>query len=281
MKFIYETIRFTAAGAGEVTNLGFAGKTYMQEITKSFCDSSSIAIGTEGRLIDNRDGKIYWIAKQKDGLCWMTQNLDYDGGGTRSDISNWGNDNTAAKYYDAGELVYTTPILQNDCTTTDIARCPSWVDVSDMQAADVSDFGGSIGDNEYNAHYLVGNYYSWLAATNGTSVDTGNAPNSICPTGWSLPTSNNTDTGSFGALTNGLNSSINNTTNNIKLAPYYFVYGGYVANSSLNNAGSGGRYWSSTAGGSANAYYLYLDSSVSPSSSSNRYLGFSIRCVAR
>ncbi len=67
-----------AAGAEEVTNIGFAGKTYMQEVDKTFCSSSSIPIGTEGRLIDKRDGKVYWVAKLNDGLCWMTQNLGLD-----------------------------------------------------------------------------------------------------------------------------------------------------------------------------------------------------------
>ncbi len=61
---------------------------------------------------------------------------------------------------------------------------------------------------EYDAHYLIGNYYQWNAATASSGsglVSTGaeqdpselkEAPDSICPKGWSLPTTGrNTVTG--------------------------------------------------------------------------------------
>lgn len=61
---------------------------------------------------------------------------------------------------------------------------------------------------EYDAHYLIGNYYQWNAATADSGKDlvsTGaeqdpnklkDAPDSICPKGWSLPTTGrNTVTG--------------------------------------------------------------------------------------
>jgi len=60
-----------------------------------------------------------------------------------------------------------------------------------------------------------------------------------------------------------------------------FPYAGYVNNSSLNDAGSQGDYWSRTAVSAGNAYYLWFYSSnVYPANNLNRYVGFSIRCVA-
>ena len=50
----------------------------MQDMTPTICKS----IDTDGekgiQLIDIRDDKLYWVAKLKDGNCWMTQNLDLD-----------------------------------------------------------------------------------------------------------------------------------------------------------------------------------------------------------
>ena len=50
--------------------------TTMQEMTPEICTNSQE--GDTVRIADERDGKMYWIAKLKDGNCWMTQNLDYD-----------------------------------------------------------------------------------------------------------------------------------------------------------------------------------------------------------
>ncbi len=63
--------------------------------------------------------------------------------------------------------------------------------------------------------------------------------------------------------------------------PYNFPYAGRVYNDSLGNVGSFGDYWSRTAFSSNNAYVLDFGSSVVlPTYFANRYLGYSIRCVA-
>ena len=46
---------------------------YMQDMTPEICAHSSE--GDTTQLMDSRDGKMYWVAKMKDGRCWMTQNL--------------------------------------------------------------------------------------------------------------------------------------------------------------------------------------------------------------
>lgn len=267
-----------------MTNLGFAGATYMQDMNNTIC--SSVASNTEGRLIDRRDGKVYWIAKLKDGNCWMTQNLDldlYNAAETTSilltpddsDISKdwyysggpstiWSStDNNIIAFYNPGYSVFAngqTPSYANQNLAYGIAE------------------GGL---TSTDAHYLQGNYYSFNAATAGTgqsyTTANQNAPSSICPKGWRLPISNTTSTDkSFGKLLNGLNTAT------IMAAPYYYIYGGYVYNSSLFSAGSEGRYWSSTASSASDAYSLsFNSSSVTPSYYNGRYFGNSVRCVAR
>ncbi len=301
----------------------------MQEITKTKCNN--IANGTEGRLKDTRDNKWYWVAKLNDGLCWMTQNLDYDGGGTKvTNLSgNFTSSDTTGKYYDPGEYYYTGSDSDGCAnSSTGLASCTnnSWItnlNVPSSWSATYNDSfvsatsylgtdnqticnkkaGSYLGDinSPYSqchiyyysamqtiAHYAAGNYYNWYAATNGTgtsSMTSGNATGSVCPTGWSLPTSRNSSTeiGSFGGLTTAYSIG-NNAAGSTKLrsAPLYFVYGGRVSNSSLNDAGSDGYYWSSTADSASSAYNLYFYSSnVIPSNNLDRYVGLSVRCVAR
>ena len=60
----------------------------------------------------------------------------------------------------------------------------------------------------------------------------------------------------------------------------YLLRGGNLNNSSLNNAGSNGNYWSSTPNGSSNAYNLNFNSGNVNTNNNNRYNGFSVRCVA-
>ena len=68
------------------------------------------------------------------------------------------------------------------------------------------------------------------------------------------------------------------------LAPLYFVRSGNYnySNGNIGTLGSDGRYWSSTASNTTNAYNLNFNgSNVNPQNSNNRGNGFSLRCVAR
>ncbi len=78
-----------------------------------------------------------------------------------------------------------------------------------------------------------------------------------------------------------VNFNYHSGSNKIRSAPYNFPYAGYASDGSLNDAGSQGDYWSRTAVSAGNAYYLWFYSSnVYPANNLNRYVGFSIRCVA-
>ena len=63
-------------------------------------------------------------------------------------------------------------------------------------------------------------------------------------------------------------------------APYYLLRGGWLNNSSLSLAGSGGFYRSSAPNGSSYAYGLRFYSGDVFMGSGDRYYGLSVRCVA-
>ena len=275
----------------------------MQEMTSAICAASTE--NETARLTDTRDGKKYWVTKLADENCWMTQNLDLD---LTKDVeltpddsdvsSNWNpprstekngtvtsnTTNTETYSWDFGMYVKSDPdgyssycdgvkgLSDSSCTSA------GWTDVSSKTPMDDGTTNTVIFGNTYNAHYLVGNFYQWNAATAGTGGTIDNyatATDSICPKGWRLPTSRSG--GEFDALVGSLNSTT------ITQAPYYFNPSGYVSLGSLWNAGYRGLYWSSTAYSStSSAYYLaFRSGGVTPSMHDGRYLGQSVRCLAR
>ena len=289
----------------------------MQHMTPEICASASE--GDTKQLIDWRDGKTYWVAKLADGNCWMTQNLELDLSTSTpltselSDItSSWiptnstytsakdgGTVNTIVQSWNLGKYVWKTPNSTDACSSdTNLSKssCASyWQDVSSwtpMTEYRTDGVSYDANTQTYDAHYLAGNYYSYVAATagSGTSVTTrgDKAPDSICPKGFELPTSgssfNSTPGSSYNLLNQyGLTSSPISGDNNIVKTPLFFVRSGYVSplDEYLYYAGRGGYYWSSVANSSSNAYSLsFVSNSVIPSGSSNRYIGLSVRCVA-
>ncbi len=65
-----------SAVANPLTVKSMAGLTYMQDMTSEICANTREHYTKQ--LIDVRDGNSYWVAKLKDGNCWMTQNLALD-----------------------------------------------------------------------------------------------------------------------------------------------------------------------------------------------------------
>ena len=290
--------------------------TYMQDITTSAC-ANSIENETK-RLIDKKDNKKYWVAKLADGNCWMTQNLALDlsttvaltsadsdvasnwtpqvsTGDNEATVTEWGYDWSSQKSYNPGEYVYTTPTTPNNCsgTITSLFQCKEkgWNNVMGWQASDDSTFAIVVDviNHTYNAHYLAGNYYTYAAATAGTAPGgSGTASSSICPKGWQLPSSNSTTVNkSFGYLLTQYkvqNNVIGSMSEyDVRTIPLYLLYGGVIiSNGVLSSVGDGSRYWSSTSDGNSKAYFLYLASTtVNPSISYDRYVGSSVRCVAK
>ena len=172
----------------------------------------------------------------------------------------------------------------------------------------------------YDAHYLVGNYYQWLAATAGSGnglVSTGaeedalklkDAPDSICPKGWALPAAGrNTVTGApydrensyyrlllaYGypeaggynlSSKNGYTPMINSNGLDAAVAPLYFVKGGGVEVSlgALRSVGYSGHSRSRTAYPEAGiAFATGWNSVVWVSDGLVDSGGYNVRCVAR
>ena len=302
----------------EVTTI--TGMATMQEMTPEICTNSQE--GDTVRIADERDGKMYWIAKLKDGNCWMTQNLDLDLSTNTaltpddSDVStSWtptmstqttlssgdftsGTDGyNGVRSFDGGMYVNSSLTSWDTCSYWNSTFCFNWTKVEDesggtkmVAMSEPRDDGVILDGDAYDAHYLVGNYYQWNAATAGTgesaTSDGTNATDSICPKGWRLPSrgSSSTTGNEFYELTNtayGITSSADGA-NSLRKSPLYFVPAGYVISGSLNHAGYEGSYWPSTAYSSTVAYDLYFNSGhVDPSNSNPRYGGFSVRCLAR
>lgn len=222
----------------------------MQDMTPELCDSWDE--GYAARMLDTRDGKIYWVGKLPDGNCWMTQNLDLDLSTSRTLTpadtnisSNW------------------TPAISTTTTASGYSGSDTGksYDPGDVYCENTS---GT------DRHYHVGNYYQWSAATAGYT-GTAQPTKSICPAGWTLPSKSR-----FNALINtGLSDS------NFMNAPYYLLRGGLLSGSWVGDRGSRGGYWASTPNGSNYASDLFLRSGeVSASGSYIRYYGLSVRCVA-
>ena len=203
---------------------------------------AATAIGTTATLTDVRDNNTYTVAKLADGKCWMTENLRL----TNKTISR------ADSNLPYG-VTYTVP------------------------ASDASSFTESYNTNSAYLDSTYGGYYNFYTATAGwgtDSVTSGNSPKDICPKGWSLPTGGSS--GEFKTLYNNYNS-----ISRIQGEPN-FALSGHVSNGIVYDQGTNGFFWSSTVPDANSAYDLALTSpNVFPDSSSNKYLGFSVRCVAK
>ena len=220
--------------------------------------------------------------------------------------------------WNLGEYVLSTPTTGDICTDGTVFELPvstfancvggGFVDVSAMSAmTEISTNGVILDDNKYDAHYLVGNYYNWDAATAGTgnAIIDEDAIASVCPNGWHLPIGRDQGSGSFYYLLNqyGLSSNPGSGSDNIALAPLYLLRGGFVQVTDLStspqprapdinqepglrNAGAVGIYATSSAPSTQyEIYSLYFDTSaVYPNHtgypSSYRGDGFLIRCIA-
>ena len=192
-------------------------------------------------LIDTRDNNTYTVSKLADGKCWMTQNLRI-----------------------AGKTI--TPADSNVMANYTIP------------ASSVSGFSSNDTSNAYIDS--DSGFYTWYTATAGTgtqalSTQGQNTAVSICPKGWRLPTSGNSNN-EFQTLYNNYNSS-----SILRSSPVNLTLSGFVSSSLHRNQGSHGYYWSSTVYSDNIAYNLDLGtSSVYPADRSSKGNGFSVRCVA-
>ncbi len=285
----------SATDGGTLTLYAYWQRPYtMQQFANGTADTTctKLNIGERVTLIDARDSQEYTVAKLKDNKCWMTKNLNIAGGTALSSSDT----DVDASYIDS----FTT---SNNLTKT-----------NDTIVLPASNAGGFT-TNNYSYVYNTGNntdtcttpgcysYYSWDAATLGSgrslSTDNTDAPYSICPKGWRLPTSGSPSNdgwkrGDFYALAisygaNLENSYIDNSSvtgknfyNNagpIGNSTPNFLLAGYYYNSSFNYGGYYGYYWSATSGNTGARRLGFGPSEVYSAYGSSRRDGFSVRCL--
>ncbi len=179
----------------------------------------------------------------------------------------------------------------------------------------------SINTGVYDSHYLAGNFYQFNAATAGSggkdvvspeSANTDanalvNATDSICPKGWQLPKDGRNlitgqpfdieggfyrllhaygypETGKWGlAAGQGVVSANDSGYQNIAKSPLYFTRIGTVNEfGSIGYVGLYSNVWSSTTTLQNNRAFLFSsDGNIRPSDDTVRFVGLSVRCLAR
>lgn len=196
----------------------------MQEMEWSVCKSS--AIGATATLRDVRDNNTYTVRRHEDGNCWMTQNLRL----TTDSLASTGHSNVLTS-------------LDTDMRASDNYTLP----ISSLNGFDGS--SSYLNEMYYAEDETNGAYYSFIAATAGTgdaSLISGDAPSSICPKGWKLP-SYSGDSSYANLLTAaGIQNDLAGSRK-ITAAPYSFAYAGYASNGDLILPGREGDYWTRTA----------------------------------
>ena len=238
------------------------GISTMQEMTSDVCaatptPAASAATVPQATLTDTRDGNTYVVRKLADSNCWMSQDLK---------LGKMGEDIVLAP--DDSDVDTSTTIPASQIQNTDGIL---WDDAGVYHVYDRS-------DNASN-----GNYYNWYTATAGTGMATmvnSDAPYSVCPKGWGLPS-----VAGAKSLKNLFDTYNVTVGADILAEPLSFVITMNYAYqySAIHNPGWG-YYWTSSAANTAiKAYGLRFSNSSIDSQHDNleKMHGFTIRCVAR
>ena len=252
-----DDIKFTAyvngvdGGPEDGTKPGEPGVNPDSDKMQSF-DCSTLEASTSRTLIDKRDGNTYTVAKLADGRCWMTQNLRLAG----KTISNADSD------------TFNTIEIPNN----------NWAS-STNQATKRDNAYTYVIDND--SHDVL---YNYAAATAGSIIGQSNstqATESICPTGWTLPT-----IAEYDNLFSAAGISMNSAGAAIMMAePYnYTIPGSVMFNSiTLQSPNVQTFYWTATASDAYSRKSLMMQSNYvhTGASSLYRYNGYPVRCIAR
>ena len=254
--------------------------------------SSNFAIAgdvvPEAVLMDERDGKYYVVRKLADGNCWMAQNLAYEiTAGTPVEISN--NDGTAS----TATPDHTTINAQGEEWEMNGNTWRSYKPEPEnaYYRNGVTKSSSPTGSGTEYAWESAGVYYNWYAATGGTgstAVTSGDAPSSICPKGWRLPTSagekslHNLFTNGYGLEPDDEGKLAGNAGDVFRANPLNFTLsGGYNwMSKKLDHAAENAFYWMSTAVDDNNAYRLSAKTTyIKPQGSYHKGYGMTVRCV--
>ncbi len=267
----------SGSDGGGSSSTTIATNAPIQSITQAQCQALPTFTGTNNDAIrtvtDTRGGttRTYEMAKLADGKCWMLTNLKLGGA---NPITLTPSDSDVASNF-------TLPALQTSGSTS----------YDNPQA--IGPVPGDTGSGATNYGYL----YNFPAATAGatrTSLpasSTANAPHSICPSGWKLPTGRGGSSGGdFAQLDITFGGTGNGATNGpsqshwLNGGAFKGVFSG-IWHGSFSYQGSSGFWWSSSAHSSSTdaAHNANLSASnVNPGDNYyNRYAGLGVRCLLR
>ena len=262
----------------------------MQDMRSSICNNIDVVPSTM-ELIDTRDSKVYTVAKLADNKCWMTTNLDLAGGtALSSDDTDFDATWTlpTANGFEAGNTLPTSQVIVSD-TTLDGGF------TDDTQA-----YIFNSGKDECVNKDPCFSYYSWTTATLGSGLDitadNTDAPYSICPKNWRLPTTyygiNSTtdfralaivlggsdDVQTYNSSTSPMGSSMYDS---LISSPYSFVLSAGINNSEFTYNNGHGSYYTSTSASSTSAHRLRFNSTeIQFAGVSSRHAGSAVRCIA-
>lgn len=263
-----------------VTDNEPTGPATLQSFTTEACDALPVYTGSNEdaviTLTDSRDDQAYQVAKLADNNCWMLDNLKL--GSTTGTIELTPEDSNVGSNF-------TLPQLYSGYSG-------DYLNYDDPHA--YGPLPGDTGEGETNYGYL----YNWPAATAGETRDShdetaGDAPYSICPAGWRLPTSRwdadwenvsgdfpNLDI-AFGGTGEGSWSGEPNIAQWQYDGPFKGVFAGSWWGGFLGQ-GDYGAVWSSSAypDDPYTAFDAYFSAGVvNPASNDARVAGLSVRCL--
>ena len=250
----------------------------MQDFTSAQCDA--MGTNTSINLSDSRDDKYYRVTKLADGHCWMTDNLALDGTDK------------------AGNVRVLTPSDSNVTTNRTLAAN---IEIGTQAARDaVQIYSGVANDvtSECNSSYQYcvvntttkyGNLYNWYAATattGTTSIVSSDAPESICPKGWRLPTLLKGDW-NYASLMGAYGKPTSNVTDGNAItwsqgAPLYIALSGAYAAASYEQGGYAAYLWMSRGSRQNTADYLRFQANNGvfyPQADGDKSFGLSVRCI--
>ncbi|MCB9822169.1 hypothetical protein H6801_02250 [Candidatus Nomurabacteria bacterium] len=251
----------------------------LQSFTTAQCNALPTYTGSNEEavieLTDTRgDNQIYQVAKLADGNCWMLDNLKL--GSTTGTLELTPQDTNIVSNLTLPQVTASAPMDTQE-------EIDALLDTPFV-------FGPVPGDTNSGATNY-GYLYNWSAATAGESrtshdENAGNAPYSICPANWRLPTGG--PGGEFSALDiafGGTGNGANNGEPNIALwqhdGPFKGVFSGYWGGG-FDVQGDYGVLWSASAypGYADYAFFAYfLETEVSPGFVGFRFFGFGVRCL--
>ena len=268
---------------------------------------SSLNQGDVTALKDSRDNNVYAVAKLADNKCWMIENLRLDNTPelTSANTHNPSLPLNNSWYYRNQQSILTTSnhlsaASNPGSTNLDTIWCsetqskPDCFDQSMLATNNTAYFTTNQSSAQDSDLYSYGNYYNWYSATAGHgtySKISGNTTGDICPAGWHLPTGGSAED-EFGTLDvtmggTGAYQSSMEAPNRWRSYPNNFIYSGAVGSTTVDQRGSSGYYWSSSAGSDSEsidrrAYSMvFFNNFIVPgTATATPSNGFMVRCVA-